>query len=73
VVVPPEELCLSISEDEGLTELGHLLEIDVGEALGMGLAEVRRRWFLSTSNTVTALESCEVIERGGEESHRLAA
>jgi hypothetical protein len=55
-----------------LAELGRLLEIDIGEALGMGLAEVCRRWFSTSSNMATALESCEVIERGGEESHRLA-
>jgi hypothetical protein len=55
-----------------LAELGHLLEIDVREALGMGLAEVCRRWFSTLSNTAAALESCEVIERGGGESHRSA-
>jgi hypothetical protein len=69
VVVPPKELRPSISEDEELAELGCLLEINVGEALGMGLAEVCRRWFSSMSNAATALESCEIIERGGEESH----
>jgi hypothetical protein len=34
------------------------------EALGMGLAEVKRGWFLTLSNMATVLESCEVIERG---------
>jgi hypothetical protein len=34
VVVPPKELWSSVSEDE---ELGHLLEIDVGEVLGSGI------------------------------------
>jgi hypothetical protein len=39
-VVPPEELQPLVSEDEELAELGCLLKIDVGEALGMGLSEV---------------------------------
>jgi hypothetical protein len=69
VVVPIEELCPSILEDEELAELGHLLEIDIGQAVGIGLAEVHRRWFSSTSNAATALKSYEVIEREGEESH----
>jgi hypothetical protein len=46
-----------------LAELGHLLEIEVGEALGLGLAE-ERRWFSMSSNIATALELQEVIERG---------
>jgi hypothetical protein len=52
-----------------LAELGHLLKIDVGEALGMGLTEVQRRWFSTLSNVVPALESHEVIERGGKKLH----
>jgi hypothetical protein len=56
-----------------LAKLGCLLEINIGEALGLGIDEVRRRWFISSNNVATALESHEVIERGGEESHRPAA
>jgi hypothetical protein len=56
VVVPPEELQSSVSEDEELAELGHLLEIDVGEALGLGIVEVWRRWFSTSNNTVAAVD-----------------
>jgi hypothetical protein len=66
VVVPPKELWPSVSEDEELAELGCLLEIDVGEALGLGLAEVQRRWFSTSNNMATTLELREVIERGDE-------
>jgi hypothetical protein len=64
VVVPPKELRQSVSEDEELAELWCLLKIDVGEALGMGLAEVWRRWFSTSNNMATALELQDVIERG---------
>jgi hypothetical protein len=64
VAVPLEELHPSISEDEELAKLGCPLEIDVGEALGMGLTKVQRRWFSISNNMVAALESWEVIERG---------
>jgi hypothetical protein len=47
VVMPPEELRPLVSEDEELAKLGHLLEINVGEALGLGINEVQRRWFTS--------------------------
>jgi hypothetical protein len=42
VVVPPEELWLSVSKDEEWAKLGHLLKIDVGGALGLGVVEVQR-------------------------------
>jgi hypothetical protein len=70
VIVPPEELRSSALEDEELAMLGHLT-INIGETLELGLAEVWRRWFLTSDNAVTALESWEVIERGGKLScHR---
>jgi hypothetical protein len=56
VVVPPNEFWSSVLEDEELAELGHLLEIEVGEALRSGLAEVCRRWFTLSSNIAAALE-----------------
>lgn len=65
VIVPPKALQSSVPEDEELAELECLLEIDVREALGMGLAKVHR-WFLTSNNTVAALELQEVIERGGD-------
>jgi hypothetical protein len=68
VVIPPEEPWSLVSEDKELAELGRLLEINVGEASGLGINKVQRRWFTSTNNVVTALESHEVIEQGGEES-----
>jgi hypothetical protein len=56
---------LSVSEDEELAKLGRLLEIDVGEALGLGITEVWRRWFSISNNAAAALELWEVIERRG--------
>jgi hypothetical protein len=40
IVVPPKELQSSVSENKKLAELGHLLEINIGEALGLGIDEV---------------------------------
>jgi hypothetical protein len=51
-----------------LAKLGHLLEIDVGEALGLlGIVKVQRRWF-STSNNAATVGLREVIKRGDEKA-----
>jgi hypothetical protein len=55
------------SEDEELAELGRLLEINIGEALGLGIKEVQRRWCLSSNNAAEAVGSWEVFKCGGRE------
>jgi hypothetical protein len=60
-LVPVEELWLSSPEDAELAELGHLLEISIGDALGLGVNEVQWRWFVSESNAAVAVGSHNVL------------